>query len=136
MWSFSKKVAAGLRVAEGKDSSEGVRQGLRPWGQLRPGAGDLRQVPSPFLKSDRDRHKLQPRTPPSPIMLLIKGTASHAYTQKKQLQALVDGNKQVSPERKREKIGDASTNVRRNQGFPALPAHPSPLAPENLRGRL
>ena len=62
MWSFSKKVAAGLRVVVRGKSFLG-RPGRQ--GEARGSATGRSpdKSPSPFLKTDRDHHKLQADTP-------------------------------------------------------------------------
>lgn len=107
--------------SEGKDSLAWDGR-EKPSGQLRPGAGGLGQVPSPFWKSDPDQHKLQQDTP-------LPNNASNKRNSLSRLhktpQALVDENKQVSQE-KREKTGAERMNVKSNRGFPALPTRPHP----------
>lgn len=70
------------------------------------------QVPSPFLKTDRDRHKLQADTPfPNNVSNKRKSFSCLPEKKTNKLQALAEGNKQVSLKRKREETGDGKRNV-------------------------
>lgn len=104
MWSFSKKVASGEQAAERRKGFFGPGRQGAAWGQLRPGAGGVRQVPSPFLKTDLDRHKLQ-QYGPIPNVSNKRNSLSGL---RKTLQALADENKQVNLKRsgKRPEMGE------------------------------